>query len=78
MMRPLKATYIRKTRKNKREVVSRSFRIPPQVDKLLAAEAKKKGWTKSFLIRDVLFAWYTYQKAAEKVEGIEAPKEIES
>lgn len=78
MMRPLKATYIRKPRKNKREVVSRSFRIPPQVDKLLAAEAKRKGWTKSFLIRDILFSWYTYQNVAEKVKGVEAPKNSES
>jgi hypothetical protein len=78
LMRPLKATYIRKTRKNKREVVSRSFRIPPQVDKLLAAEAKKKGWTKSFLIRDILFSWYTYQNASAKVEGVEVPNNSES
>lgn len=50
-------------RKPRKRVVSRSFRIPPQVDKALDAEAARKGWTKSFLIREILTNWLTYQRA---------------
>lgn len=75
-MRPLKSTFIRKPRKKK--VVSRSFRVPPEVDKFLDHHAEKKGWTKSFLIRDILHGWYVYQKASEKIEDVQAPKETEA
>ena len=50
-------------RKPKRKVVSRSFRIPPEVDRALDVEAEKRGWSKSFLIRDILFSWHKYQQA---------------
>lgn len=52
--------------------VSRSFRIPADVDRALEAEARKRRWTKSFLIRDVLVGWVTFQQAA--AVHVEAPK----
>lgn len=55
-------------RKPKRRVVSRSFRIPPAVDRALEAEARKKSWTKSFLIRDILVSWVNFQQAKGRVE----------
>jgi hypothetical protein len=76
-MRPLRATHIRKP-KRKKKVVSRSFRVLPEVDRFLNEHAAKKGWTKSFLIRDIIHSWFVYQTGANKVEGIEAPKESES
>jgi hypothetical protein len=62
---PLHSTF---KRKPKRRVVSRSFRIPPAVDRALDAEARKKGWTKSFLIREILSGWLVFQQAKGKVE----------
>jgi hypothetical protein len=55
-------------RQPKRRGVSRSFRIPPDVDRALGIAAKEKRWTKSFLIRDILVGWLTYRKAKEKAE----------
>ena len=66
--RPLKSTFRRKPKK--RMVVSRSFRIPPEVDRMLEAEARKKDWTKSFLIKDILVSWAIYRKARDKVEDV--------
>ena len=65
MLRPIHSRFKRKVGKR---VVSRSFRVPPELDRMLDAEAKKKGWTKSFLIRDILVSWMTYHKAKAKVE----------
>jgi predicted transcriptional regulator len=62
-MRPLRA-HIK--RKPKKRVVSRSFRIPPDIDRDLDSIAREKGWSKSFLIRDVLTGYVRYQRA-EKV-----------
>ena len=53
-------------RRPKKRVVSRSFRIPPEVDRMLDEYAREKDWTKSFLIRDILVSWANFQKA--KVE----------
>ena len=53
-------------RRPKKRVVSRSFRIPPDVDRMLDAEARRKRWSKSFLIRDILVSWCTFQRAGEK------------
>ena len=64
-MRPLRATI---KRKPKKRVVSRSFRVPPDVDRMLAAEAGKRDWSKSFLIKDILIGWCNYQKAKAKTE----------
>ena len=58
-------------RKPIRRVVSRSFRIPPDVDRELDATAKEKRWTKSFLIRDILVGWLTFRKAQKVHSGIE-------
>jgi hypothetical protein len=44
-------------------VVSRSFRVPPDVDKMLDKEAARRGWTKSFLIKEIIFNWFVYHKA---------------
>ena len=44
--------------KTKPRIVSRSFRVPPQVDRRLAVEARKLGMTKSSLIKYVLVDWY--------------------
>lgn len=59
----------------KKRVVSRSFRVPPAVDKELDRAAKAKGWTKSFLIREILRGWFNY-RVAEKVAA-PIPDEIE-
>jgi predicted transcriptional regulator len=55
-------------RKPKRRVVSRSFRIPPDVDRALDLAAREKRWSKSFLIREILVSWLVYRQALEKVE----------
>jgi hypothetical protein len=65
MLRPLRST--RKRRPRKREV-SRSFRIPPDVDRELATAAREKRWSKSFLIRDILVGWLTYRNAGPKLD----------
>jgi predicted transcriptional regulator len=65
MLRPVRSTFKRKPRK---KIVSRSFRVPPDVDRALEAEARRKRWSKSFLIRDILVSWLTYQKAEGKVK----------
>lgn len=65
MLRSIKSTFKRKPRKR---VVSRSFRVPPDIDKQLGAIARSKGWSKSLLIRDVLVSYVTYQKAEGKVK----------
>lgn len=61
----LHSTFKRKPRKI---VVSRSFRVPPAIDKALGAEARRKGWSKSLLIRDILQNWLTFHKAQEKIK----------
>lgn len=63
-MRSLHSTFKRKPR---RKVVSRSFRIPPDVDRALARAARERRWSKSLLIRDIIQGWLTYQ--AEKAAG---------
>ncbi len=65
MLRPLRST--RKRRPKKREV-SRSFRIPPDVDRELEKAAREKRWSKSFLIRDILVGWLTYRRTKEQVD----------
>ena len=55
-------------RRPKRRVVSRSFRIPPDVDRELDLAAREKRWSKSFLIRDILGGWLTYRKASKPHE----------
>ena len=55
-------------RRPKKRVVSRSFRIPPEVDRELDRVAREKGWTKSFLIRDILFFWFQFNKAKARGE----------
>ncbi len=73
--RPLKSTF---RRKPKKRVVSRSFRIPPEVDRMLSVEARKKDWTKSFLIKDILVGWYNFRTAKDKVENVaNAVEELE-
>ena len=70
--RPLKSTF---RRSPKKRVVSRSFRIPPEVDRMLSVEARKKDWTKSFLIKDILVGWYNFRTAKDKVENVAAAVE---
>lgn len=65
MLRPIRSTFKRRPRKR---VVSRSFRIPPDVDRELDKAARAKRWTKSFLIREILTQWLTFHRAREKVE----------
>lgn len=65
MLRPVRSTFKRKPR---RRVVSRSFRVPPDVDRELDRAAKEKRWSKSFLIREILQQWLTYQQAEGKVK----------
>lgn len=73
MLRPLRAT--RKPRRPKKREVSRSFRIPPDVDRALDRAAVAKRWSKSFLIRDILVSWLTYHRHLDKVaETVEIPE----
>ncbi len=65
MLRPIRSTFKRKPRKR---VVSRSFRVPPDIDKTLGSIARAKGWSKSLLIRDVLVSYVTFHRAGEKVK----------
>jgi hypothetical protein len=55
-------------RKVRKPSVSRSMRLPPEIDRALEQAARKKGWSKSFLIRDILFSWVTFHKAKAKIE----------
>lgn len=66
MLRPLRST---RKRRPKRREVSRSFRVPPDVDRELEAAAREKRWSKSFLIRDILVGWLTFRKANEMHKG---------
>ena len=66
MLRPLRST---RRRKPKKREVSRSFRIPPDVDRALATAAMKRRWTKSFLIRDILVSWLKYWESSEMHRG---------
>ena len=65
MLRPLRST---RKRRPKRREVSRSFRIPPDVDRELAKAAVEKRWSKSFLIRDILCGWLAYRNAGPKFD----------
>jgi hypothetical protein len=65
MLHPVRSTF---KRKPKKRVVSRSFRVPPDVDRALELEARRKRWSKSFLIREILTSWLTYQQAEGKVK----------
>ena len=55
-------------RRPRKRVVSRSFRVPPDIDAMLGVEARKRDWSKSFLIRDILISWCRYQRAEQKVK----------
>ena len=55
-------------RKVRKPSVSRSMRLPPEIDRELAKAARIRGWSKSFLIRDILFSWVTFHKAKAKIE----------
>ena len=53
-------------RKPKKRSISRSFRIPPDVDAALEKEARKRRWTKTFLIRDILVGWLNFHQTDQK------------
>lgn len=65
-MRQLRATFKRSVKKR---VVSRSFRVPPEVDKALDAEAARRQWSKSFLIKEIINNWFSFHRAKRKIEG---------
>ena len=45
---------------------------------MLAIEARKKDWTKSFLIKDILVGWYNFRTAKAKIENVaDAAEELE-
>jgi len=64
-LKPLRSTFKRKVKKR---VVSRSFRISPEIDRMMTEHARRKGWSKSFLIKEILVSWANYQKARAKVD----------
>jgi hypothetical protein len=64
-MKSIASTFKRKPKKRK---VARSFRCPPDLDRMLHNEAVKRGWSKTFLIEDILRGWCTYQKAKSRIE----------
>ena len=46
----------------------RSFRILKSIDRKLDAHASRRGWSKSYLIRDIITGWLTFNEVKEKVE----------
>jgi predicted transcriptional regulator len=50
-------------RRPEKRVVSRSFRVPPALDRALDEEARKRDWSKSFLIKEILTNWLTFHQA---------------
>jgi hypothetical protein len=62
----LHSTFKRKPRKR---VVSRSFRLSPKEDDALGKEARRKGCSKSHLIRDILKSWLVFHQAKKIHSG---------
>jgi hypothetical protein len=54
-------------RKVKKPSVARSMRLSPELDRELEKAARARGWSKSFLIRDILFGWLTFHKTKSKI-----------
>jgi hypothetical protein len=50
-------------RKPKNREVMRSFRITRALDRELTAAADKRNWSKSFLMRDIIESWLTFDRA---------------
>lgn len=67
-LRPIKSTF---KRRPKKKMASRSFRCSLEVDRMLDQEARRRGWTKSFLIKDIIHNWFSYHKAKRKVEDVD-------
>ena len=61
----LHSTFKRKPRKR---VVSRSFRVTPEIDRELGQAAREKDCSKSWLIVDIIKGWLAFRRAKEKVE----------
>ena len=57
-------------RQPKRREVMRSFRIPVALDRQLGAAARKRGFGKSLMIREIITSWLVYQHARPEVEEI--------
>jgi hypothetical protein len=54
-------------RKPKNREVMRSFRITRALDRELTAAARQRRWSKSFLMRDIIEGWLSYDRAASAV-----------
>jgi predicted transcriptional regulator len=50
-------------RRPRKRVISRSFRVKPDIDQALDEEARRRDWTKTFLIEEILRNWFSYHKA---------------
>ena len=48
-------------RQPKRREVMRSFRIPIALDRQLGAAARKRGFGKSLMLREIVTSWLTYE-----------------
>ncbi len=50
-------------RQPKRPEVMRSFRIPIALDRQLGTAARKRGFGKSLMLREIVTSWLTYERA---------------
>ena len=65
----------RKRQPRRREVM-RSFRIPIALDRQLATAARKRGFSRSLLLRDIVTGWLTFENVPKSAERL-AEREIE-
>jgi hypothetical protein len=49
-------------RQPKRREVMRSFRIPIALDRQLGVAARKRGFGKSLMLREIVTSWLTYER----------------
>lgn len=62
-------------RQPKRREVMRSFRIPIALDRQLGTAARKRGFGKSLMLREIVTSWLTYERGQPSLTQAEI-KEI--
>ncbi len=55
-------------RQPKRREVMRSFRIPIALDRQLGTAARKRGFGKSLMLREIVMNWLTYERGQPPVQ----------
>ena len=56
-------------RQPKRREVMRSFRIPIALDRQLGVAARKRGFGKSLMLREIVTSWLTYERGQPPVQA---------